>query len=523
MRSKSNLQGAILFMIVAFIIFPCYGPGDASAASGPKWGGTIREGTDADLASTDPHVGSLPLNGVMMNHIFETLVGFGEKMEFVPVLAERWDISPDYKTYTFYLRKGKLFHNGREMVADDVKYSIERIMDPKTRCPRRMEFVNAIESIEVKDKYTVVFHMKKENAELLYLLAYIWPVMGIVAREEVEKEGGVIKHPVGTGPYKFVEWKQAQYVLVERFDQYKPQPGPQNGFGGERIAYADKIQWVVIPEESGRIMALLNKEIDVLRDFPASYLEKFHQDYAKRGLVIHTTPGLALLSVSFSFNKPITNNLKFRQACAYTIDLEAVSRVVGLGPGKSYSSWVVPGSPYWTPYHNTWYKKDVNKAKQLLKEAGYKGEEVVISTSKTPMDYYRTAVVLQAELAAVGVNVKLDVVELPVIAKRFYDKDFQMITWIGMHADPANNYAYNQYTGLDDQVPRMKQIREEASKTLDVNLRKKLFEEAHKLQYEHVPAIVINLRPVYDTHWDYVKGFRGVTFLERLWGVWLDK
>ena len=98
-----------------------------------------------------------------------------------------------------------------------------------------------------------------------------------------------------------------------------------------------------------------------------------------------------------------------------------------------------------------------------------------------------------------------------------------MVTWIGMHADPTNNYAYNQYTGLDDQVPRMKQIREEASKTLDMSVRKKLFEEAHKIQYEYVPAIVINTRPVYDTHWDYVKGFKGVTFLERLWGVWLDK
>lgn len=183
----------------------------------------------------------------------------------------------------------------------------------------------------------------------------------------------------------------------------------------------------------------------------------------------------------------------------------------------------MPGSPYWTPYHNTWYKKDLKKAKQLLKEAGYKGEEVVISTSKGPMEYYRTAVVFQAELAAVGVNVKLDVVELPVIAKRFYDKDFQMITWIGMHADPANNYAYNQYTGLDDYVPRMKEIREEASKTLDVSARKKLFEEAHKIQYENVPAIIVNLRPTYNTHWNYLKGFKATTYLSRFWNVWLDK
>ncbi len=101
--------------MVTFILFSCYGLGNALAASGPRKGGTIKEGIHMDLASTDPHVGSSPFNGVVMNHIFETLVSFGEKMEFVPVLAERWDISRDYKTYTFYLRKGN-GSGGREVL-----------------------------------------------------------------------------------------------------------------------------------------------------------------------------------------------------------------------------------------------------------------------------------------------------------------------------------------------------------------------------------------------------------------------
>ena len=128
--------------------------------------------------------------------------------------------------------------------------------------------------------------------------------MAIVPREEVEKEGGVIKHPVGTGPYKFVEWKQAQYVLLERFDQYKPQPGPENGFGGERIAYADKIKLVIIPEDSGRVMALLNKEIDVDRDFPPTYVEKYEQDYAKRGLTMDKQSGLFVHELPFRLQQP---------------------------------------------------------------------------------------------------------------------------------------------------------------------------------------------------------------------------
>lgn len=522
MKGKAKLRDVILLTVIICAILMCSGPGGASAASAPKKGGMIREGMHMDLASTDPHVGSSPFNGIVMNHIYETLVGLGDKLEFIPVLAERWDTSRDYKTYTFYLRKGKLFHNGREMVADDVKYSIERIMDPKTGSPRRSEFANTVDKIEVKDKYTIIIHLKQGNATLPYLLSLTWPVIAIVPREEVEKEGGVIKHPVGTGPYKFVEWKQGQYVLVERFDKYKPQPGPSNGFGGERIAYADSIKWVIIPEESSRMMALLNKEVDVIRDFPKSSFEKFQQDYAKRGLVMQRVSGLTIPCAFFNLNAPITNNLKFRQACAYAVDIDALSQAVGFGPVKSHS-WVVAESQYWTPYHETWYKRDLNKVKQLLQEAGYKGEEVTYITHKQPMEFYRAAVIFQAQLAEAGINIKLDVMEQPALVKKFYDKSYQIAGWAVVQADPANNYAYYQFNGFEEQMPRMKQIREDATKTLDLNARRKLFEEAHKLQYEYVPAISYNVNPFYPTHWDYVKGFKATTTLERFWNVWLDK
>ncbi len=524
MRLKGSFQRIVLFAVAAFIVFQCYAPGGVFAASAtPKKGGTLTVALTFDLPGTDVHTGSSPANAIIMNHVYETLVGFGEKMEFVPILAERWEIAKDFKTYTFYLRKGKLFHNGREMVADDVKYSIERIMDQKTGCPRRMEFVNAIDTIEVKDKYTVVFHMKKQSAELLYLLSYIWPVMAIVPKEEIEKEGGVIKHPVGTGPYKFVEWKQGQHVLLEKFDQYKPQPGPQNGFGGERIAYVDKIKFVILPEDSARVMALLNKEIDVDRDFPATILDKFEQDYAKRGLSLEKLSGLFVQTFLFGCGNPVTNNPKFRQACAYATDLESLSQAAGFGRG-SYSSFVVPSNPAWTPYQNTWYKKDVNKAKQLLQEAGYKGEPVVILTHKQPMYFYRLSVALQAELAAVGINAKLEVMEQPALVKKVYDRDFQIAAWMIFQADPVNNYAYFQHARFLEQAPRMKEIMDEAGKTFDVNVRKKLFEEAHKIMFEQVPAIPVNIVPTYKVTWNYVKGYKAhPTNTDRFWGVWLDK
>ena len=164
----------------------------------------------------DPHVTTAFVTATVLNHVFEPLVGHGEKMELVPVLAERWEVSSDYKTLTFHLRKGRLFHNGREMVADDVKYSIERILDPKTGNPRR-DVLQKIDRVEVADKHKVVFHMKEKDSSIFYVLAYIAPITAIVPKEEVEKQGGVMKHPVGTGPFKFMEWKPDRHVILERF------------------------------------------------------------------------------------------------------------------------------------------------------------------------------------------------------------------------------------------------------------------------------------------------------------------
>jgi len=526
MRSKDSIHCIIFIMIVAFITLTFFSPRNAISAPAeqPKRGGTITVSTPTDLISADPHLGNSSVTAEIMNHIFEPLVGYGEKMEFVPVLAERWEISPDYKTYTFYLRKGKVFHNGREMVADDVKYSIERVMDPKTGCARRSDFVNTVETIEVKDKYTAVFHLKKGNAGLLYLLAYTYPLIAVVPREEVEKQGGVFKQPVGTGPYKFVEWKPDRYVLLERFDQYKPQPGPKNGMGGERIAYLDKIKWAVIKEDSVILMALLNKEIDMTRIFPLSYLEKYRQEYAKRGLIMHEVPGLGTVNLFFGCDKPITKSVKFRQACAYAVDLEIVARAARYGDAAINASLMVPENPHWTPYHKTWYKKDVNRAKQLLQEAGYKGEELTIDTTKGFIEYYRLAVALQAELLEVGINSKLNVLEYPSLLKKYFDGDFQILVQAVIQPDPTLAYAFYRNNRFDNEVPRMKELREEADKTMDVNVRKKLFEEAHKLQYEYVPAISVHQPAMFQCRWDYIKGFKPhPSYQLWFWGVGLDK
>ena len=515
MKAKIILTGTL-----ALLAFIGAGADEGLTQQSPKKGGTINVGLNTDVTAVDPLTVTTDVVALVFDHVVEPLIAHGYDFKLTPVLAERWENSKDYRQYTFYLRKGRLFHNGREMVADDVKYSLERFMKVN---PRR-DLLQNVERIEVLDKYTVRLHMKESDVSVLFGLGGLSPVIGIVPKEEVEKQGGTFKHPIGTGPYKFVEWKPDRYVLLERFDGYNPTPGPANGYAGGKVAYIDKIKFIPIPEESVSTMALLNKEIDFLQYVPFKNAEKFQKEYSKQGIVLDSVPGQSWYQVWFGLKSPWTKNLKFRQACAYAIDREAVMRAAIYGYGVLNPSFVQSTSEYYTPHHKKWYPKDVNKAKQLLQEAGYKGEEIEITTNKKYIQMYSMAVAIQSDLAAVGVKAKLNVVEWAVQGEKLYNGQYQMLTHgIGPRPDPSMTYIYLKYNGFEEQYPQIKNILAESSKTMDFEKRKKLFEDAHTLVYEGVPGVLIYHYSYMNAYWNYVKGYKNWTSQPRFWGMWLEK
>jgi peptide/nickel transport system substrate-binding protein len=525
-KPKEESMRRTLFLAAFCLVLStfCFGLQETLCQDQPVQGGTLTAGFGADIGGADPHRTSSAITAVVLNHVFDRLIGYGENLDFVPILAERWKESPDLKSLTFYLRKGRLFHNGREMVAEDVKYSLERIKDPNTGNPRRSAF-DSIETIVVVDKYTVRLQLKQLDPTLLSALAYPTPIVAIVPKEEVEKQGGVMKVPVGTGPYKFVEWKPDRYVLLERFDQYKPVGGPMDGHGGKRYPYLDKIKFVPISEESVARMALLNKEIDYLAHVPFKDIEKFQHDYAKSGIKVDEMDGLSWYGLFLGCDKPITKDVKFRQACAYAIDRNVVSQAATRSHATINSSFVAVKNFYYTPAHEKWYPKNIEKARQLLKESGYKGQEIPLLTTKRYPPMYDQAVAFQSELAAAGIQTKLEVLDWPVLLKRMYSGDYQLISFgVSAKPDPALAYMEVKYAGFEEQYPRLKEIREKAGLTLDTGARTKLFEEAHAIIYQGVPAIICYYPKTCSAQWDYVKGYKPfVAGQARFWNVWLDK
>jgi len=511
-------------IIGIIIFFLCMITAAGGAQAAPVKGGSITVGLNTDITAVDPHTTVAVVDANVLGHVFEPLLAFGDNLDIHPVAAESWEVSPDYKTYTFRLIKGKAFHNGREMTAEDVKYSIERIANPATKSPRASSF-KVVDRIEIKDPYTVAIHLSEPNATFGFSLADLNPIIAIVPKEEIEKQGGVFKHPIGTGPFKFVEWAPDRHVILERFDGYKGPKGSRDGLAGERIAYLDRIKFVPVPEESVSIMALLNKEIDFLQYYPPAQVEKFRNDYSKKGLVLDEVTGLSWYQIYLGVTKPITDNVKFRQACAYAIDLDVVTQAAYSGNAKVNPSVIPPQSRFWTEYHNTWYKKDIGKAKQLLKEAGYNGEEVVLDTTKKYAAMYRQAVAVHSELAAAGVNVKLNVVEWPVLIKKCSEGDFQMLSYgVGPMPNAAQAYSYLKRNKFDQVSPRIKEIWTAAEGTADLKMLQALFAEAHKIQYEQVPWIQLYNYNYLQTFWNYVKGYQAInTGFIRFWGVWLEK
>ncbi|NNG00801.1 MAG: ABC transporter substrate-binding protein [Desulfobacteraceae bacterium] len=518
---KKGTYPVFLALLIASVILAV---SSTPLAAAPQRGGTLNIGINTDITAIDPHTTTAAITASVMGHVYERLIGLGENLELVPVLAERWEISDDNLQITFYLRKGKLFHNGQEMTADDVKFTFDRIRTPEIKFGRKKDFAD-IDRIEVVDKYTVRFYMKKSNLSMLYSMAYLSPLVAVVCEDEVEKQGEKMTNPIGTGPYKFVEWKPDRHILLERFEKYVPQPGPKNGFGGERVAYLDKLKFIPITEESAATMALLNKEVDLLVYVPFGMVEQFKNNYAKKGIVLEEKTSPNWGEIQIHMQKPVVENLKFRQAMAYAIDRDIVLQAALKGHGTPHSSWVARKNAYYTPFHDKWYEKDTAKAKKLLKEAGYNGEEVNISVSKKYPMHFGIAVAVQSELQAVGINAKLKVMEWANLIKAMYGNDFEIL--ICSHTarpDPVTAYFYMKLNGMEEKYPRMAQIKEEAAGTLDTQKRIALFEEAHQMCIDTVPSYVFYNQNIVQAWQDNVKGYTiWEAGMQRYWGVWKEK
>jgi peptide/nickel transport system substrate-binding protein len=412
-----------------------------------KQGGAMVVTYKDDVVTLDPAIGYDWQNWSIIKSIFSGLMDYlPGTTDLTPNLAESYEISPDGLTYTFKLRPGVKFHNGRALVAGDLKYSIERTVNPKTQSPGQGFFgmikgfddlaagkADSLAGIKVLDDQTIQFELSQPNATFLHVLAINFSFA--VPKEEVDKWGADFgKHPVGTGAFKLNEWKLGQRIELGRNPDYHKAGLPR----------LDQVVFEIGQEPTVALMRLERGEVDILGDgIPPARFVNIIKDPKYEGMIIeggqlHT--GYVTMNVKM---KPF-DNVKVRQAVNMAINKDRIVKIINNRalPANQPLPPAMPG--YDKSYQG--YPYDQGKAKALLAEAGYpdgfETELWVMNVDPNP----RIAQAIQQDLAAVGIKADLkNQSQGPVIAAGGEPDQAPMIwsggmAWIADFPDPSNFY-----------------------------------------------------------------------------------
>jgi peptide/nickel transport system substrate-binding protein len=489
----------------------------AAAAGTPKKGGILVVGATDEAADLDPHWQNALARQQRTQNIYSYLVQADKDLRIQPDLAEKWELSPDGKTYTFSLRKGVKFHNGRELTSEDVKYSIERIRDPN-KASQGKALMASIDGVDTSDKYVAKITLKEPDSGLLAAFASAWGA--IVAKEEVDKAGGNLnKADGGSGPYMIEEWVPNQALKLKKFPDYYD----------KNVGFVDGITFQVIPEESAIIaqlrsgsvhMTLLkdNKNYQVVKDVP-------NLD-AIRG----TRLGFDYLDID-NQREPF-NKIEVRQALQAALDRDEFLAVCTSGLGTLISP-VPPALKDYTldPKSFPEYKQDLNKAKELLAKAG------VANGFRTSIDIipqFATMVtgsqVLADQLKKIGIELEIKQYEYGVWLDRFNTHQFDM-AWnvTGGNADPDpllrsrlhSKTGSNQNNSTDTEIDK---LLDEGKLITDLAKRKEHYANTQKVLVQKVPQVWMFSSDLIHVMKKTVKGYEShpSSFFQGLTTAWLD-
>ena len=415
-------------------------------------------------------------SGVIFYNVQEALVKVDRHGKLVPWLAERWHTA-DNRNYTFFLKKGVRFHNGREMKAADVKYCFERALNPETKHPYAKDY-EAIGDIIVKDDYTVTFALKSVNASFLQNVARAGSV--IYPREAVETMKSA---PIGTGPFRFEEWVRGDRVVLVRNPDYYVKGLPK----------LDRVTYRFITDPNAVLAALKAGDVDVsLFGLGPEHVQDVQKDPRFQVIVGDTTNDV-ILAMNNS-RKPYTD-VRVRHAMTHGINKQDVLKGAMFGMGKVLGTNVDPLNPYFVDMSNA-MPYDPAKAKKLLAEAGYpNGFETVLKVS--PQYYYtvRSGEIIADNLKKIGVNVRIEQIEWGQWLSRVFREADYDLTIIG-HAEAwdIKNYANPKYYFRYDS-PKFQELFAKSETTVDEKARRDLYVQMQKLMVEDAPVVWLFMHP----------------------------
>jgi peptide/nickel transport system substrate-binding protein len=486
-------------------------------AGKPQTGGTLRIGLSSEINTLDPHLSTSSLDRQIYQSVYDTLVRLDKDLNIAPGLAKSWEQS-DPKTVVFKLQSGVTYHDGEPFNAASVKANVERMKThPKTL--RKGELDDVV-SVDVVDDLTVKFNLKQASSPLLSLLTDRAGMM--VSTKAAEAAGDdFARKPVGTGPFKFVEWVKDDHMTLRKWEQHW-----EKDADGVQLPYLDEVIYKPIPDGTQRLTAVRTGTVDMIdvppsKDMPA----------LKTGTDLRYSelPGLAYRYIQLNVKRAPLDNKAFRQAIAWSIDREAINKAVFFNVGQVGYQAIPPSSFAFDPDFKPYSPRDVGKAKAKLAESGVANPTFTGMVPNTPEDK-QLAEVFKEQLAETGITLEIELLENTVLGDRALKREYQASIngWSG-RPDPDGN-VFNFFHGKGAQNrsdyanAEVDKLLEAARATYDNAERKKLYAQANELILEDSPVIFSQHRPEVKVMTQKVQGFIHVPDgMMRVWNVSIQR
>ena len=503
-------------------------PGPAFAQK-PKTGGTLKIGSWQNIDTLDPHQTTFITACGIHNNIYNGLLKItspdGKGVDFKPELAREWEIQGD-RVHVFRLHKGVTFHDGQPCTAAEVKASLERVKD-KAQSPIHAWKLELLEHIETPDPLTVKMHFSKPYPFLKVALTGSTGRAGTIVSVKAAKEKGKAygRSPVGTGPFKFVEWKESDYILLEKNPNY------WDSQDGQKLPYLDKLLIKFIIEPSTLVAAVKTGEVDGINNVAPQFIADLRKDPK---LNVFSAVGGNWRCMHFNFAKEPFTDKALRKAVTFAIDRKEIVDKVEFGEAIVAHG---PISPPMGAFYDRAFETgkngqyfDLEQAKALMKQSKHAGGVDVSLLVGNAGTNPRQAEVVQAQLAKIGVRVKIEIADAPTFRRRWLQErqwDLVQLQWDAdldpdetlypeLHSTEAWNAGKWVSKAFDLAV-------EGARAEADVKKRKKFYDDAVKAMLEDAPVAIVLHAHEQKVFAKRVKGFQMIPAgLIDMHYVWLD-
>jgi peptide/nickel transport system substrate-binding protein len=479
----------------------------ASGSAQGVRGGTLRIGLDADPPNLDPHRSSAAVDRQVFQSLYDKLLDTDDTLSIVPMLATSWVISPDGRTLTLKLREGVKFQDGTPFDAAAVKFNFDRMRDPKFPSARRSE-LGPISSVSAVDPFTVQIVLEKPYSPLLYVLTDRAGMM--VSPAAAQREGvDFALHPVGTGPFSFVDKVPQDHITLQRNPDYWVKGEP----------YLDRVIFRPFPDDNARVANLKSGDLEMINLVPLPQVKTLAGEAAQPGARFRLLEHGAFQwqGIYLNVTKPPFDNKLLRQALDETIDRAAIANVVLQGAAYPAYSFFPNG----TPAHDPAWKipaRNLAAAKEKLQAAGHPGGFEFTLLIPPPQQQQAIAQAVQSMAADAGIQVKIQIVEFGTLLDTLDDLRHQagLLGWSGRPDPDFDIYPFMTKGGIGSfnnsgySNPQVQDLLDAARLLGDMSQRRRAYAEVTKILADDMPYVWLYFPKEYKLVSSRVRGFEHV-------------